>query len=256
MVGRIGGCVTVRAITFDFWDTLLHDDSDEPKRAALGLAPKATAREKLFVDAVKVAHPDVDLRRIRDAWASSMQHCHRRWKVEFVTPTLEERVDVGFDALGLRHLPGRTALIEGLAWMEAEVPPDPVAGMHEALSVLAQHYRIGIVSDATTTPGRALRAILEEEGVLGHFDHTSFSDEVGHAKPDPAIFGHAAAGLGVEPHELVHIGDREAHDIDGALRCGALAILFTGAVDRGAATSKAHAICPDLTTLPDLISAL
>ena len=29
----------IEAITFDFWDTIAIDDSDEPKRAALGLDP-------------------------------------------------------------------------------------------------------------------------------------------------------------------------------------------------------------------------
>ncbi len=36
--------MTIAAITFDFWDTLAADDSDEPKRAALGLPAKAQAR--------------------------------------------------------------------------------------------------------------------------------------------------------------------------------------------------------------------
>ncbi|MCP4360187.1 MAG: hypothetical protein GY796_19440 [Chloroflexi bacterium] len=38
----------IKAITFDFWDTLVFDDSDEPKRAALGLPGKAETRLQLL----------------------------------------------------------------------------------------------------------------------------------------------------------------------------------------------------------------
>ncbi|GIT27925.1 MAG: hypothetical protein CM1200mP41_39690 [Gammaproteobacteria bacterium] len=30
----------IKAVTFDLWDTVIHDDSDEPKRAAQGLRSK------------------------------------------------------------------------------------------------------------------------------------------------------------------------------------------------------------------------
>ena len=35
------------AITFDLWDTVFHDDSDEPKRAAAGLPNKKVSRRDL-----------------------------------------------------------------------------------------------------------------------------------------------------------------------------------------------------------------
>ena len=38
----------VKVITFDLWDTIVIDESDEPKRAVLGLAPKPLARRVLL----------------------------------------------------------------------------------------------------------------------------------------------------------------------------------------------------------------
>ena len=38
---------TIKAITFDLWDTVLIDDSDEPKRAAQGLKSKPIERWNL-----------------------------------------------------------------------------------------------------------------------------------------------------------------------------------------------------------------
>ncbi len=37
----------IKAITFDLWDTVLIDDSDEPKRKAAGRATKAMERRRL-----------------------------------------------------------------------------------------------------------------------------------------------------------------------------------------------------------------
>ncbi len=47
----------IEAVTFDFWDTIAVDDSDEPKRRRLGLPSKADARVQLFVDHIAVVIP-------------------------------------------------------------------------------------------------------------------------------------------------------------------------------------------------------
>ena len=77
--------------------------------------------------------------------------------------------------------------------------------------------RIGIVCDVGLTPSLVLLEFLERHGVLRHFDHWSFSDEVGVFKPDAAIFRHALDGLGVDdPARALHIGDLRRTDIAGA----------------------------------------
>ena len=38
----------VKAVTFDFWDTIVIDDSDEPKRAKRGLRSKPDERRHLL----------------------------------------------------------------------------------------------------------------------------------------------------------------------------------------------------------------
>ncbi len=42
----------ITGITFDFWDTIAVDDSDEPKRAARGLPTKSEARAQLFAECI------------------------------------------------------------------------------------------------------------------------------------------------------------------------------------------------------------
>ncbi len=47
----------IRAITFDLWDTVFVDDSDEPKRADEGLAPKPIERRNLVEKFLKQTNP-------------------------------------------------------------------------------------------------------------------------------------------------------------------------------------------------------
>ncbi len=39
---------TIKTITFDLWDTMIRDDSDEPKRATRGLRPKKAERRHMI----------------------------------------------------------------------------------------------------------------------------------------------------------------------------------------------------------------
>ena len=48
--------MTIKAVTFDLWDTVFDDESDEPKRAALGLESKAETRHRLLLDALNCHH--------------------------------------------------------------------------------------------------------------------------------------------------------------------------------------------------------
>ena len=58
----------IAAITFDFWDTLAVDDSDEPARAEQGLDPKPVARRAMVVDELTKHHPAVTRAEASAAW--------------------------------------------------------------------------------------------------------------------------------------------------------------------------------------------
>ncbi len=61
----------IRAVTFDFWDTLVFDDSDEPKRAALGLPSKADTRRQLLTAEVQQHHPRLGTAQLSAATVSA-----------------------------------------------------------------------------------------------------------------------------------------------------------------------------------------
>lgn len=221
----------VRAVTFDLWDTLVADDSDEAVRSARGLPSKADARRLAF-EAYATAR-GVSAEAAAGALEAANGRFRHQWKVLHRTPHIGDRLLDGLGEIGLTADDGFEALVETFAQMEVRIPPKLAPGAREVLEALHSEYRLGIVSDAIVTPGAQLRELLAGYDLLRFFDVTVFSDEAGASKPDPKVFHLAAAGLGVEVTEIVHIGDRPANDIAGPRAAGAKGLLYTGVVDRG-----------------------
>jgi putative hydrolase of the HAD superfamily len=229
----------IKAITFDFWDTIVKDDSDEPKRAARGLAGKAETRLQLLTSEITYHHPHFKSSQVREAFDYANNRFRHHWKVEHFTPSVNKRFQKAYAFLKIDPTPGFADVVRKIEAMEVEIPPDFAPGIHEVLPELAQ-----------------VRQILERAGLLQHFSHWVFSDEAGASKPAPSVFEQASAGLGVPLNQIAHVGDRESNDIAGPLAMGMAAILYTGVIDRGSARTQATAICRNYAELPGLIKQM
>lgn len=254
----------ISAVTFDFWDTLAIDDSDEPKRASLGLPSKAEARAALFADAITALYPHLARDAALEAYAQAHAEFRRNWHEEHRTPGVASRLYVAYEHLGLRPPPGEyarmvrevDAIVREIETMEIRIPPEFAPGIHNTLHMLAQEYKLGIISDTIHTHGRGLRNLLQRQGLYQYFSFFVFSDEIGAAKPDTQVFHRAATGLGFPPALVAHVGDRESNDIAGPLSIGMRAILYTGIVDRREGRTRANAVCRNMRDLPTIIQRL
>ena len=99
----------------------------------------------------------------------------------------------------------------------AALPPAPAAGA--LLARLAGSYRLGILSNWPLAA--TIDRYVEEAGWAPHLAAVVVSQRVGTIKPHPAIFAAARAALGgLEPSEILHVGDDWAADVVGAKRAG------------------------------------
>lgn len=247
---------TIRAITFDLWDTLIHDDSDEPKRKSQGLRTKKAERRHLLWEALNKETP-IDPAIVQLAYDVADAAFNMVWHDQHVTWTIGNRLAVIMKGLG-RGLP-ETAfaeLIRRHERMELEIRPDPIPGAKDALAKLHGRYRTCIVSDAIVSPGHCLRELLAAYGMDRYFDGFAFSDEVGYSKPHRKMFESAAAQMGVSLPEIVHVGDRDHNDVKGPQALGMRAILFTATRTADTAITSADAICASHAELPDVIDRL
>jgi len=246
----------IRVVSFDLWDTVFVDDSDEPKRLRQGLPPKPIERrdlvERFLSRHAPIARALVDL--AYDTVDSAFRHV---WRHQHVTWSVEVRLHILLAGLK-RELPEDELreLVRLHEEMELRVRPDLVPGVADALKTLHRRFTLAVVSDAIFTPGRALRELLGGYGLRDYFSAFVFSDEVGCSKPGPEMFRRAAQLTGCRLEEIVHVGDREHNDIAGAQGAGSRAVLFTGVVNRDRANTHADAVCGDFSQLPAIIDSL
>jgi HAD superfamily hydrolase (TIGR01509 family) len=123
--------------------------------------------------------------------------------------------------------PGYPEKIASLLW-DAQPTQNlwrkPIAGMFELVAELsAKGVPVGIISNSE---GR-LAELVEELGYTALFPVIVDSGRLGIDKPDPRIFQHAAASLGVSLSELLHVGDAWEADVLGARAAGAEAVWFS-----------------------------
>lgn len=246
----------IRAITFDLWDTIVHDDSDEPKRKAQGLRSKKEERRHLLWEALNRQAP-IELERVKLAYDVADAAFNKVWHDEHVTWLIADRLNVALKGLG-RSLPEeefrRVVMLH--EEMEITIRPDLVPGIREALQALHGRYRTCIVSDAIVSPGRCLRRLLESYDLARFFDGFAFSDEVGYSKPHRSMFESAARQMGVTLEEMVHVGDRDHNDVKGPQALGMKAILFTATRAADKDRTTADAICERHADLPAIVDRL
>ena len=246
----------IKAITFDLWDTLVIDDSDEAKRAEQGLRSKFDERRHLLWEALNTTEP-IELETVRLAYNVGDAAFNKVWKEQHITWHIAERLRVILNGLG-RELPDEifNAVVRAHEEMEVDIPPDAIPDAVPVLERLARRYKLCIVSDAIVSPGSCLRRLLENHGLAKFFNGFAFSDEVGHSKPHRSMFESAAGQLGVEISEMLHIGDRDHNDVKGPQQLGMKAILFTASRDVDKTNTSADAICESFDKLEAAIDRL
>ena len=214
---------TIRAVTFDFWNTLCYEPPGHLRGRRLdawgGILEEAGfAVERELLDAVF----DASWERYVASWKAGEQ---------YVAVAAAEDV---VESLGFEIPPDvRAALVEAFTTAGDDADIRPTEGVGDAIRTLKDAgVRVGIICDVGMTPSTALRRHLDRHRLLELFDHWSFSDEVGHYKPAPEIFEHALAGLGgIEPSASAHVGDLRRTDIAGARAMGMTAVRYTGVFD-------------------------
>jgi len=92
-------------------------------------------------------------------------------------------------------------------------------------SLREQDLRLGLVSNFSH--GEAIHASLDHLDLLRFFSAVIVSADLGIVKPHPDIFLAGAAGLGLDPEEILFVGDNARLDIVGARAVGMKTALIT-----------------------------
>jgi putative hydrolase of the HAD superfamily len=233
---RVNG---IRAVTYDCWGTLLKDRDWE---GAMAIRQSALHR---FLDLSEEEAKAL----LNEAWA---RHDEAWKQVETFGPG--RMAAYCLEARGIFDDDKITELTHEFETASIQTGVDGVEGAAETLQRLADvEIRRALVCDTGFTPGRVVRELLEENGLLQYLETLCFSDEVGVPKPGAEIFDKALAELGVRPSEAVHVGDLKRTDIAGARDFGMRAVRFRGVHDDKSDAPEARFVIDRHEELLDLI---
>jgi HAD superfamily hydrolase (TIGR01549 family) len=238
----------LRAVTFDFWNTLFVDSRGREREQL---------RSALLADALRTAGHEASDGELATGLAAAWDYFDGVWLNEHRTPPCEELVDAMLAGLRVRlQQETQHRLVERFERLVLEVPPEPMPGAVYTIPGLAERYRLAVICDTGFSPGSVLRQLLDKHDLLGYFDYTYFSNEHGVSKPDPRAFLHALEELGTRPTEAAHVGDIQRTDIAGAQASGMAAVHFVGANDADARRSTADAMVSHFEDLPRALGSL
>ncbi len=237
----------VKAVTFDFWNTI----ACEPP------GTMAEARRRAVASACEACDIEVEAELLAVSLEGVVSSYHRSWSAgTHFHP--REGAEMLVRALGIE---GAAEEMVAEAFLSAgrgaslDLSPD----IRSCLAMLSEReIRLGIVCDVGFTGGELLRDFLDREGLLEHFSGWAFSDEVGHYKPSPHIFEAALAALGVQPNETVHVGDLLRTDIAGAKGVGMRTVRYRGLHDDPGSEGEGEAefVVDSHSEIPDLIAQM
>ena len=187
----------------DALGTLVHFEPPAPLlRAAL--------RERLGI----VVSEQAAAQAIRDEIAYYRAHLHE-----------------GRDAATLADLRRRSAeVMRPALGTEADLTDVLLASLRfhayaDAVPALLELRARGLAIVVVSNWDHSLHERLTETGLAPLVDAAVASAELGHAKPDRAIFEHALELAGAGPGEALHVGDSPREDVEGALAAGLRAVL-------------------------------
>jgi FMN phosphatase YigB (HAD superfamily) len=210
----------VKAVTFDFWNTLVRVPGEA--------FPEA--RRRAVAAACEDCEVEIGVEDLTAQLAEVVRSRDRSWRAGVHFPP-KKGAEMLVGALGVE---GRAAEQVSQAFLTAgqDLDLELASGIRPCLSGLEQRgIRIGIVCDAGFMGGADLRRMLAAKDLLRHFRGWAFSDEVGHYKPAPEIFEAALSALEARPEEAMHVGDLRRTDVLGAQRLGMKTVRYSGIND-------------------------
>lgn len=201
-----------RAVTFDCWCTLLYE---EDPSVARGLRLKALGEiaSRAGID---------DDSRIEEAFVRSHLRHVELWQNGVASGSL----DMARWALEELGIEGETedeqaGLVQRFEEASLQQVVHPLTGAREALERLREsQIRTALVCDTGFSPGRVVRQVLDQHGLLSLLEVQIFSNEIGVPKPHGKTFRSALEPLDVPPERAVHVGDLRRTDVRGARSLG------------------------------------
>lgn len=202
----------LKAITFDFWDTLYKAP------AGRNLADRRVSAFQQVL--LQLGHP-ADSVLIRAAMTACWRFALKYQRETGLDITPRGYLDYILQEL---HLDLNRAewqqVYQVITSVLLDHPPQLNEGVAETLPRLTKKFKLAVICNTGISPGLILREIMKADDIFRFFEFLTFSDEVKWAKPNIKIFNYTLDKLQVKNIEAAHIGDDSTTDVTGAKMAG------------------------------------
>jgi FMN phosphatase YigB (HAD superfamily) len=213
----------VKALSLDIWKTLV------------GSNPNMTLpRNELVFGFMGVL--DYDREILTEVYKRGNKLLEKQAEITGYDTGMLERIEFVLNELGItgKPLPIDQEIVELQKQIGAlRILPDLIAPLTEpdlveTLRSFKDHgLLLGTLSNTGMGDCHSMIPMLDHYGFDDDLlDVRLFSCEDGRAKPNPGLFQHMADEFGVEPYEVLHIGDNANADYHGATEAGMQALLY------------------------------
>lgn len=120
----------------------------------------------------------------------------------------------------MRDFPGNTTPMADWPYVEA------LPGVNETLSQLQPNWRLFVASNADVSDEPDIHRALQRADLDKWFERVYCSRRMGVKKPDPQFFAIILNDLGVDPSQVIMVGDSFPSDVLGANASGLRAVWF------------------------------
>jgi putative hydrolase of the HAD superfamily len=223
------GKPSVKAVTFDLWQTLLLERNGWNLRRTNARCKSLTQTLNKFSVKISVEQLALAFKKmapwLENAWETKNEVTHLdqiRFLIKTASKGLVTVKEEWIDDLSSAYV---SPLFQVAPYLNLDTP--------RVLKWLKNQKKlVGLICNTGLTPGFGLRKFVTRENIAKFFDLMLFSDEVGIRKPNPEIFHMVTQKLKVKACEIVHIGDNLKSDVWGAKNAGFKAIYLLTEVGR------------------------
>ncbi|MCC7353182.1 MAG: HAD family hydrolase [Anaerolineae bacterium] len=210
----------LKAVLFDLVGTLIHYEGHGVDFGALG-------QEGLrgFYAALRRFGIAPAAEAFAAAYRDRFAHAYRATQETLRGDSTDRVLQEGLASLGLSLTDGVWAACRAAFYAPIHAVIRPVDGAVETLRALqARCLRLGLVSN-TFWPADVHDADMAACGLLDLVPRRVYSSAAGYVKPHPQIYRRALAEIGVQPEDVVFVGDRLKEDVAGPQGVGLRAVL-------------------------------
>lgn len=196
----------IKAITFDFWDTLYKGNSDNRLKRNHYLYSVSSAEN--------VGEVEIVINKTKKSLESNMERLGIAYTSEFFWDIIAKHLRITYRDLQTFHKFSKDNFLAN--------PPISIFEDKDLIR-LSEDYKLGIISNTLSIPGNTIRQFIGNQSVFKSTiiqDSIIFSDEVGCAKPNYKIFKIAHSKIPYLSEEILHIGDNSRCDVEGAKNYG------------------------------------